>query len=94
MKRNITKELCVAVYKLLTAFLALELARPEEEIRKHVHSTQYYFKVFKNVNCFMSLCRCHLDKAGMLLFQNSTMQLQRGNAGCCLFQTTRIRDLQ
>jgi len=27
---------CVAVYKLLTALLALELALPEEEIMKHV----------------------------------------------------------
>jgi len=30
MKRNITKQLCVAVYELLTALLALELALPEE----------------------------------------------------------------
>jgi len=71
MKRNITKQLCVcvAVYKLLTALLALELALPEEEIPKHVRSTQYQFKVFKNVHCFMSLRRCHLDKAGTLLFR-------------------------
>jgi len=75
MKRNITKQLCVAVYELLTAFLALELALPEEEIPKHVRSTQYYFEVFKNVNCFISLRRRHLDKAGTLLFRNITMQL-------------------
>jgi len=76
MKRNITKQLCVymAVYELLTALLALELALPEEEIPKHVRSTQYQFEVFTNVNCFMSLCRCQLDKAGTVLFCNSTMQ--------------------
>jgi len=41
MKRNITKQLfvCVAVYELQTALLALELALPEEEIPKHVRST-------------------------------------------------------
>jgi len=67
MKQNITKQLCVcvAVYKLLTALLALELALPEEEIPKHVHLTQYQFKVFKNVSCFMSLHRQHLDKAAV-----------------------------
>jgi len=54
---------CVAVYELLTALLALELALSEEEIAKHVRSMQYQFKVFKNVNCFMSLRRCHLDRA-------------------------------
>jgi len=73
MKRNITKELCVcvAVREILTAS---EPALPEEDILKHVRSKQYQFTVFKNVNCFMSLRRCHLDKAGMLLFHNSTMQ--------------------
>jgi len=75
MKRNITKHLCMAVYELLTAFLALELALPEEEIQKHVCSTQYYFKVFKSVECFMSLRRRHLCQAGKLLFENITMQL-------------------
>jgi len=53
MKRNITKQLCVcvALYELLTALLALELALPEEEkIPKHTCSTQYQFKVFKNVD--------------------------------------------
>jgi len=75
MKRNITKQLCVcvAVYELLTALLALELALPAE-IPKRVRSKHYQFKVFKNVNCFMSLCRRHLDKGGTLLFCNSTMQ--------------------
>ena len=59
MERNITKLLCVcvAVYELLTALLALELAQPDEEIPKHMCLTQYQFKVFKNVICFMSLCR-------------------------------------
>jgi len=75
MKQNITKQfcVCVAVYELLTALFALELALPEKEIQKHVRSTQYQVKVFKNVNCFMSLHRRHLDKAGTL-FRNSTMQ--------------------
>jgi len=66
--------MCVAVYVLLTALLALELPLPKEEIPKHVDLTQYQFKVFKNVNCFMSLHRRNLDKVGMLLFCNSTMQ--------------------
>jgi len=65
---------CVTVYELLTALLALELALPEEEITKHVRLTQYYFEVFKNVNCFMSLRRRYLDKAGTLLFRNNIMQ--------------------
>ena len=40
MKRNIPKQLCVcvAVYDLLTALLALELVLPEQEIPKHVRS--------------------------------------------------------
>jgi len=54
---------CVAVYEILTALLALELALPEEEILKHVRSTQYQFKVFENVNGLMSLRRCYLHKA-------------------------------
>jgi len=83
-----------SVYELLTALLALELALPEEEIPKHVRSTQYQFQVFKDVNCFISSRRRHLEKAGTLLFRNSTMQRNKGNVGCCLFQTTRIRHLQ
>jgi len=47
----------------------------------------------KNVDCFMSLRRCYLDKAVTLLFRNSTMKRYKGNVGCCLFQNTRIRDL-
>ena len=66
--------MCLTVHKLLTALLALELALLKEEILKHMHSAQYEFKVFKNVNCFMLLCRRYLDKAGTLLFPNSTMQ--------------------
>jgi len=65
--------MCVAVYELLTALLALELALPEEEIPKHMRSTPYQFRVFKDMNCFMSLRTRHLDKAGTLLFHNSTM---------------------
>ena len=38
-------------------FACMELALPEEEIPKHVPSMQYQVKVFKNVNCFMSLRR-------------------------------------
>jgi len=34
----------MAVYEILTA---LELALLEEEIQKHVRSTQYQFRVFK-----------------------------------------------
>ena len=83
--------MCMAVYEILTA---LEPALPEAEIQKHVCSTQYQFRVFKNVDCFMSLRRCYLGKAVMLLFHNSTMQRYKGNVGCCLFQNTRIRDLQ
>jgi len=50
----------MAVYELLTALLALELALPEEDFPKHLHLMQYQFKVFKHVNCFMSLHRRHL----------------------------------
>ena len=61
----------VAVYKILTV---LELALPEEEILKCVQMTYDQFRVFKNVDCFMSLHRSYLDKAVTLLFHNSTMQ--------------------
>jgi len=61
----------MAVYEILTA---LEPALPEEEIQKHVHWTQYQFRVFKNMDCFMSLRRRYLDKAVTLLFRNSIMQ--------------------
>jgi len=47
----------MGVYEILTA---LQPALPEEEIQKHVRSTQYQFRVFKQVDCFMSLCRCYL----------------------------------
>jgi len=78
---------CTAVYNLLTA---LEPVLPEEEVQKHVRSTQYQFRVFKNVDCFMSLRRRCLDMAVMLLFRDSTIQPNKGNVGCCLFQNTRI----
>jgi len=77
----------VAVYELLTA---LEPALPEEEIQKHVRSTQYQFRMFKNVDCFMSLRRRYLGKAVTLLFRNSTIQRYKGNVGCCLFKNTHI----
>jgi len=81
----------VAVYEILTAF---KPALPEEEIQKHVRSTQRQFRVFKNMDCFMSLRRRYLDRAITLLFRNSTMQRYKGNVGCCLLQNTRIWDLQ
>jgi len=93
MKRKITKQLCVcvAVYEIPTA---LEPTLPEEEIQKQVLSTQYKFRVFKSVDCFMSLRRRYLDKAVTLLLRDSTMQRYKGNVGCCLFQNTRVKDLQ
>ena len=77
----------VAVYEILTA---LEPPLLEDEIQKHVHSTQYQFQVFKNVDCFMSLRKRYLDKAVTFLFRNSTMQRYKGNIDFCLFQNTRI----
>jgi len=74
----------MAVYEILTA---LEPALSEEEIQKHVPLAQYQFRVFKNVDCFMSLCRHCLDKAVTFLFRNGTMQRYKENVGCCLFQT-------
>jgi len=61
----------MAVSKIPTAW---EPALPEEEIQKHVRSTQYQFRVFENVDCFMSLRRRYLDNAVTLLFRNSNMQ--------------------
>jgi len=83
--------MCMAVYEIPTA---LEPAMPEEEIQKHVHSTQYQFQMFKNVDCFMSLRKGYLDKAITLLFRNSTMQRYKENVGFCLFQNSCITDLQ
>jgi len=83
--------MCMAIYDILTA---LERALPEEEIQKHVRSTQYQFWVFKNVDCFMSLRRCYLDNAVTLLVRNSTKQRYKGNVGCCLFKNSRIRGMQ
>jgi len=60
----------VAVYEILTA---LEPALREEDISKHVRSTQYQFRVFKNVDCFLSLRRRYLDKA-VTLCRDSTVQ--------------------
>jgi len=50
----------VAVYEILTE---IEPALPEGEIQKHVSSTQNQFRVFKNVDFFMSLHRRYLGKA-------------------------------
>jgi len=79
VKQNITKQLCMflAVYKLLTALLALELALAEYKISKYVHLMQYQFRLFKNIHCFMSFCKHCLDKAMMLLFCNSLIQHQK-----------------
>jgi len=46
------------------------------------------------MDCFMSLRRRYLDKAGMLLFRNGTMQHYKGNVGRCLFQNSHIKYLQ
>jgi len=45
------------VYELLTALLVLELALSEKENPKYVGSLQYQFRVFKNVDCFISVHR-------------------------------------
>ena len=84
-KRYITKQLLRvrgsvcdsdSITALEPALTASEPALPGEKIQKQVRSTQYQFRVFKNVDCFMSLRRCYLDKAVTLLFRlrNSTMQ--------------------
>jgi len=77
MNRIITKQLCVAVYELLTALLALELALSDEEIPKHVRSTQHHFEVFKNIDFFMSLHRCHLVKTGSCCFVIALCNVRR-----------------
>jgi len=55
--------------------ITAEPALSEEKIQKQVRSTQYQFRVFKNVDCFMSLRRRHLDKTVTWWFRlrNSTM---------------------
>jgi len=53
--------MCVAMYELLTALLALELALPEEEIKNTYVRRNINCEVFKSVNCFMSLRKCHLN---------------------------------
>ena len=80
--------MCVAVYEIL---IALEPALPEEEIQKHVRSTQYQFLVFKNVGCFMLLRRRYLDKAVTLLFRNSTVQRYKGNVAVACSKTPTLR---
>jgi len=77
--------LCVVLYEILAA---LEPALPEEEIQKHVHSTQYQFQVFKNVDCFMSLRRRYLDKAVTLLFYDSIMQRYKRKKVCSTVEWT------
>jgi len=51
-------------------------------------STQYHFRLFKNVDCFMSFHKHYSNKAATLLFHTL-----KGKS-YCLIQTTRIRDLQ
>jgi len=61
----------MAVSEILTAW---EPALPEEQFQKHMRSMQYQFRVFENMDCFMSLRRRYLDKAVTLLFRNRTVQ--------------------
>jgi len=62
MKRNITKQL-LRVRGSVWDSNSIRAGIAEEEIQKHMRLTQYQFWVFKNVDCFMSLRRCYLDKA-------------------------------
>jgi len=91
MKQNITKQL-LRVRGSVWDSDSIRAGIAEEEIQKHVRSTQYQFRVFKNVDCFMSPRTCYSDKAVTLLFRNSIVQRYKGNEGCYLFQNTR--DLQ
>jgi len=62
MKQNIAKQLCMcmAVYKLLTALLALELPLPKE-IPKHMRSSQ---RNNINLECSKtSIVSCHCTGA-------------------------------
>jgi len=92
MKRNITKQL-LRVRGSVRNSDSIRAGTARGGNSEHVRLTQYQFRVFKNVDCFMSLRRRYLDKP-VTLFRNSTMQCYKGNVGCCLFQNTRIRDLQ
>jgi len=73
MKRNITKQL-LRVHGSVQDSDSIRAGTAAGEIQKLVHSTKYQFRVFKIVDCFMSLRTRYLDKAIMLLFHNSTMQ--------------------
>jgi len=53
-------------------FACIELA--EYKTLKHVRWMQYQLRLLKNVVCFMSFPKLHLDKAGMWLFHHNTMQ--------------------
>jgi len=55
MKRNtITKQMCVAVYELLTALLALELALPDENSETHVFDADMGLSSIVIDYCFLS----------------------------------------
>ena len=82
MKRNITKQLLRVRGSVRdsdsVACIRAGTARAGNS--ETVRSTQCQFRVFKNMNCFMSLRRRHLDKVETLLFvivlcypRNSTM---------------------
>jgi len=72
MKQNITKQL-PRVHGSVWDSDSIRAGTARGGIQKHVRSMQYQFQMFKNVDCFISLLRRHLDKAGRL-FRNSTMQ--------------------
>jgi len=48
--------MCLAVYKLLAALLALELILPEELIPKHARLTQYQFVQKRGLCHIIALC--------------------------------------
>jgi len=73
----IAKQLCVclAVYMLLTALLALELALIVYEIIKHVHLTQYQFRLFTKRRLYQVIVEALFDKTANILFRFNTVQL-------------------
>jgi len=72
--------MCLAVHEFLTTLLALELTLPEYVSVKYVCSTHDQFRLFKNIDCLMSFCKCDLNKAVTLLLCNNPTHCQKGNA--------------
>ena len=68
MKQNITKQLVRGSVWDSDSIIA-GIARGGNS-ETHVCLKQYQFRVFKNVDCLMSLRRRYLDKAVMLLFRS------------------------